>query len=88
MLAFEGELLSNKLVGSALLILNVIRCFYILDLALSLGCLLLTVFWTMMVLRSLPFTLARGWTHKKTLTSNRVRLPAELKHINKRRKRN
>ena len=35
MLAFKGEseLLSNKLVGSALLILDVIRCFYILDLA-------------------------------------------------------
>jgi hypothetical protein len=50
--AFEGELLSNKLVGSALPISNVIRCFYILDLALSLGHLLLTVLWTMMVLRS------------------------------------
>lgn len=65
--AFEGELLSNKLVGSALLILNVIRCFYILDLALSLGSLLLTVFWTMMVLRSSPSTLAGGWTHKDNL---------------------
>ena len=86
---FESELLSNKLVGSALLILNVIRCFYVLDLALSFGCLLLTVSRTMMVLRSLPFILVEGWTHKnKTLTSNRVRLPAELKHINKRRKRN
>ena len=40
---FEGELLSNELVGSALLILDVIRCFYVLDLALSLGHLLLTV---------------------------------------------
>lgn len=89
MLAFESELLSNELVGSALLILDVIRCFYVLDLALSLGRLLLTVCWTTMVLRSLPSTLAGGWTHKtKTLTSNRVRLPAELKHINKRRKRN
>ena len=48
--AFESELLSNKLVGSALLILDVIRCFYILDLALSLGCPLPTVSWTMMVL--------------------------------------
>ena len=33
---FESELLSNQLVGSALLIFNVIRCFYVLDLALSL----------------------------------------------------
>ena len=65
MLAFQSKLLSNKLVGSALLILNVIRCFYVLDLALSLGCLLLTVSRTMMVLRSLPFILVEGWTHKK-----------------------
>jgi hypothetical protein len=56
--AYESELLSNKLVGSALLILDVIRCFYILDLALSLGRLLLTVFWTMMVLQLPPSTLA------------------------------
>jgi hypothetical protein len=40
---FENELLSNELVGSALLVLDVIRCFYVLDLALSLRCLLLTV---------------------------------------------
>ena len=86
--AFENELLSNKLVGSALLILDVIRCFYVLDLALSFGRPLPTVLWTTMVLRSPPSTLAGGWTHKKPLTSNRVRLPAELKHINKRRKRN
>ena len=50
--SFESELLSNESVGSALPILDVIRCFYVLDLALSLGCLLLTVPWTMMVLRS------------------------------------
>ena len=88
-LSFESELLSNESVGSALLILDVIKCFYVLGLALSLGRLLLTVSLTMMVLRSSPSTLAGGWTHeKKTLTSNRVRLPAELKHINKRRKRN
>jgi|HubBroStandDraft_1064217.scaffolds.fasta_scaffold83753_2 hypothetical protein len=45
MLAFtyESELLSNELVGSALPILDVIRCFYVLGLALSLGCPLLTV---------------------------------------------
>jgi hypothetical protein len=67
MLAFGSELLSNELVGSALLILDVIRCFYVLDLALSLGRLLLTVCWTTMVLRSLPSTLAGGWTHKKDL---------------------
>ena len=41
--AFESELLSNESVGSALPILDVIRCFYVLDLALSLGCPLLTV---------------------------------------------
>ena len=82
---FESELLSNELVGSALLILDVIRCFYVLDLALFSP--LLIVLWTTMVLRSPP-SMAGGWTHKKTLTSNRVRLPAELKHINKRRKRN
>jgi hypothetical protein len=62
---FESELLSNELVGSALLVLDVIRCFYVLDLALSLGCLLLTVSRTMMVLWSLPSTLAGGWTHKR-----------------------
>jgi uncharacterized membrane protein (DUF4010 family) len=63
--AFEGELLSNKLVGSALLILNVIRCFYILDLALSLGCLLLTVFLDNDGCSGHPpSTLAGGWTHK------------------------
>ena len=45
MLAFDykSELLSNKSVGSALLVLDVIRCFYVLDPALSLGCPLLTV---------------------------------------------
>ena len=32
--AFKGELLSNESVGSALPILDVIRCFYVLDLAL------------------------------------------------------
>ena len=32
--AFESELLSNESVGSALLVLDVIRCFYVLDLAL------------------------------------------------------
>lgn len=42
---FESELLSNELVGSALLILDVIRCFYVLDLALSIGHLLLIVPW-------------------------------------------
>jgi hypothetical protein len=62
---FESELLSNELVGSALLVLDVIRCFYVLDLALSLGCLLLTVSRTTMVLWSLPSTLAGGWTHKR-----------------------
>ena len=41
--AFKSELLSNELVGSALPVLDVIRCFYVLDLALSLGRLLLTV---------------------------------------------
>lgn len=41
--SFESELLSNESVGSALPILDVIRCFYVLDLALSLGRLLLTV---------------------------------------------
>ena len=47
MLAFalESELLSNELVGSALLILDVIRRFYVLDLALSVGRLLLIVSW-------------------------------------------
>jgi hypothetical protein len=45
--AFESELLSNESVGSALLVLDVIRCFYVLDLASSL---LLIVSWTMMVL--------------------------------------
>jgi hypothetical protein len=64
---FESELLSNRLVGSALPILDVIRCFYVLDLALSLGCLLLTVPWTMMVLRSPPSTSAGGWTHETNL---------------------
>ena len=44
--AFKSELLSNELVGSALPILDVIRCFYVLDLALSFGRLLLTVSWT------------------------------------------
>ena len=43
MLSFESELLSNESVGSALPILDVIRCFYVLDSALSLGHLLLTV---------------------------------------------
>ena len=52
-LSFESELLSNELVGSALLILDVIKCFYVLGLALFLGCLLLTVSLTMMVLWSL-----------------------------------
>jgi hypothetical protein len=64
---FESELLSNKLVGSALPILDVIRCFYVLDLALSFGHLLPTVLWTTMVLWSPPSTLAGGWTHKITL---------------------
>jgi hypothetical protein len=63
--AYESELLSNELVGSALLILDVIRCFYILDLALSLGHLLLTVPWTMMVLRLPPSTLAGAGPTKK-----------------------
>jgi hypothetical protein len=39
---FESELLPNELVGFALLILDVIRCFYVLDLALcpTLNCLM------------------------------------------------
>jgi hypothetical protein len=88
--AFESELLSNKLVGSALLILDVIKMF--LHLGFS------TVFWTPAPNRpldndgcswSLPSYIGgRLDPRKKTLTSNRVRLPAELKHINKRRKRN
>ena len=61
--AFESKLLLNESVGSALLILDVIRCFYVLDLALFSP--LLTVSLTMMVLRSLP--LAGGWTHEKNL---------------------
>jgi hypothetical protein len=86
----ESELLSNELVGSALLVLDVIRCFDVLDLALSLGCLLLTV---RLVdndgaLVSSIHNGGRLDPQIKTLTSNRVRLPAELKHINKRRKRN
>ena len=89
--AFKSELLSNELVGSALLVLDVIRCFNVLDLALSLGCLLLTVS------RDNDGASVTGQStlagrldpqKEKTLTSNRVRLPAELKHINKRRKRN
>ena len=60
--AFESELLSNELVGSALLVLDVIRCFYVLDLALFSP--LLTVSWTAMVLRSPP-SIAGGWTHKE-----------------------
>ena len=63
MLAFESELLLNELVGSALPILDVIRCFYVLDLALFSP--LLTVSWTMMVPRSLPS--AGGWTHETNL---------------------
>jgi hypothetical protein len=63
---FESELLSNELVGSALLVLDVIRCFYVLDLALSLGCLLLTVSRTMMVLWSPPIYIGGGgWTHER-----------------------
>ena len=83
--AFESELLSKESVGSALLVIDVIRCFYVLDLTWSL---LLIVSRTMMVLRSPPPTLAGEAEPTKILTSNRVRLPAELKHINKRRKRN
>ena len=87
---FEGELLSNELVGSALLILDVIRCFYVLDLALSLGHLLLTVSWTNDGASVVAIYIGGRLDprKKKPLTSNRVRLPAELKHINKRRKRN
>ena len=51
---FESELLLNELVGSALPILDVIRCFYVSDLALFFGHLLLTVTLTKMVLRSPP----------------------------------
>jgi hypothetical protein len=58
--AFESELLSNILVGFALPILDVIRCFYVLDLALFYGRPLLIVPWTTMVFRSPPSTLARG----------------------------
>jgi hypothetical protein len=46
--AFESELLPNESVGSALPVLDVIRCFYVLDLA-SMP-LLLIVSWTTMVL--------------------------------------
>jgi hypothetical protein len=51
MLAFalESELLSNESVGSALLVLDVIRCFYVLDLASTMP-LLPIVSWTTMVL--------------------------------------
>ena len=63
--AFESELLSNGLVGSALSILDVIRCFYVLDLAQSLGRPLLTVFRTN---DGAPVTaistLVGGWTHE------------------------
>jgi hypothetical protein len=85
----ESELLSNELVGSALLVLDVIRCFDVLDLALSLGRLLLTVH-LMDNDGALVSSIHVGGRldPQKTLTSNRVRLPAELKHINKRRKRN
>ena len=67
MLSFESELLSNESVGSALPILDVIRCFYVLDSALSLGHLLLTVpmdrWWCS---GRPPSTLAGGgWTHEK-----------------------
>ncbi len=85
-LTFEGKLLSNKLVRFALLILNGDKT----SLRFGFGdCpLLLTVLWTMM---GAPVTTLHWWEAgptKRTLTSNRVRLPAELKHINKRRKRN
>ena len=46
--AFESELLPNESVGSALPVLDVISCFYVLDLA-SMP-LLLIVSWTTMVL--------------------------------------
>lgn len=49
--AFKGELLLNESVGSALLILDVIICFYVLDLALFSPLLIVSL--TMMVLRSL-----------------------------------
>ena len=92
MLAFclGSKLLWNKLVGSALLILNVIRCFYILNLPLSLRFLLLTVLQTIMVLLTTAIYIGRRPDPYKIkiLTSNQVRLPAELKHINKQRKRN
>ena len=84
-LSFESELLSNESVGSALLILDVIRCFYVLDLALSLASN------SPLDDDGAPVTATyagREAGPTKTLTSNRVRLPAELKHINKRRKRN
>jgi hypothetical protein len=85
-LTVEGELLSNESVGFALLILDGDKT----SLRFGFGNrpLLLTVLWTMM---GAPVT-ALHWREagptKRTLTSNRVRLPAELKHINKRRKRN
>ena len=83
--AFESELLSNESVGSALLVLDVIRCFYVLDSALFSP--LLTVPWDNDG-ASVVAIYGGRLNPQRTLTSNRVRLPAELKHINKRRKRN
>jgi hypothetical protein len=60
--AFESELLSNVSVGSALLVLDVIRFFYVLDLASSL---LPIVSWTTMVLPVAAIHIGgEGWTHK------------------------
>ena len=85
LVSHRSELLLNGLVGSALPILDVIRCFYVLGLALS------PASNRLIDNDGVPVTTVSsvgGLTHQKTLTSNRVRLPAELKHINKRRKRN
>jgi hypothetical protein len=85
-LTFEGKLLSNKLVRFALLILDGDKT----SLRFGFGdcSLLLTVLWTMMGVSVTTLYRWEAGPTKRTLTSNRVRLPAELKHINKRRKRN
>lgn len=63
---YESELLPNELAGSTLLILDVIRCFYVLDLALSL--------WMPAsncpmdnggALAAAAYAGGRGWTHKR-----------------------
>ena len=72
MLAFafvKSELLPNELVGSALSILDVIRCFYVLDLALSFGSPLLIVPRTNVgvPVRRRILLLVAGLTHDKNL---------------------